>query len=103
VVAGGRFSTPQINIAMTDSTIGVNELGDVIVNKTFFPNPVHGNAQLTVTTKERLKNPALQIFDLQSRLVQDAGIEMNFTDNKIEFRINCANLARGSYYYMLSE
>jgi hypothetical protein len=103
VIAGGKFANPATNIAITSTTIGVNELSNIVVEKNFFPNPVHGSANLVVTTSERLKNPGLQVFDLQSRLIDNLKVDQTLNNNSIEFKIDCSDLARGNYYYLLTE
>jgi trimeric autotransporter adhesin len=102
VVAGGRFNTPGNNAAITNVGIGIDELSDLVSEKSFYPNPVTSVAHLTVSTKENLKNPSLQILDNQGRLAE---AETKFTSNgnSLEFEINCELLAPGVYFYRLKE
>ena len=101
VIAGGKFSSPATNIAITSTTIDVNELNSLVIEKNFFPNPVVGKAHLIVSTKERLINPELKIYDLQSRIIQILSTEINISNNEIEYIVDCANLPTGNYYYVL--
>ena len=101
VIAGGKFSSPGANIVITSTTIDVNEMSDLVLEKNFFPNPVNGKAQLIVTTKEKLKNPQLEIYDLQSRLISNLSLDKKINNKTIEFNIDCANLPAGNYSYKL--
>jgi len=103
VIAGGKFSSPATNVAITSTTIDVNELADLVVNKNFYPNPVNGKAHLVINTKEKLKNPGIKIYGIQSQLLTDLSIEKTVNNNEIGFIIDCANLPTGNYFYMVTE
>lgn len=103
VYAGGKFTTPNPvtnNISITSMTIDVNELNNVVVDKQFFPNPAHGKATLTLNTESPLKNPVLQIYDAQSKLVQ-SGLTAASENNKHTFDIDLSQSPAGNYYYVI--
>jgi trimeric autotransporter adhesin len=102
VIAGGKFTAPGANIAITSTTIGVNELESMVSEKSFFPNPVHQSATLRVTTVLPLKNPSVQILDSRSRIVSTNGDAM-LNNNTVEFYFDRRDLAPGVYYYILSD
>ena len=103
VIAGGKFTSPANNIAITSTTVSVDEINNIIIEKCFFPNPAVGKAMLRITTTEKIKNPELKIFDLQSRLIKNIPVGKNINLNKIEFVIDCNFLQSGNYYYMIKD
>ncbi len=103
VIAGGKFSSPATNVAITSTTIDVNELSDLVINKSFYPNPVVDKAYISISTKERLKNPQIKIFGIQSQLITDLTIERTINNNEINFTVDCSTLPSGNYFYMVTE
>jgi hypothetical protein len=102
VVAGGKFATPATNIAITSTTIGIDEVNKVVDSK-FFPNPVRETATLIVTTSEKLNNAEIKVYDLQSRLIENIPSEKQSNGKTVEFSIDCTGLSRGVYYYQIIE
>jgi hypothetical protein len=103
VIAGGQFSSPASNIAITSTTINIDELSGLIVNKSFYPNPVSNKAYLNIRTKEHLKNPELKFYDMQSQLLRELNIDRRLNNKEVEFTIDCAELAPGNYFYTVSD
>lgn len=106
IVVGGRFSTAGTlaanNIAISSTTIDINELEDAVVSKEFFPNPMVSAAVARFTTKEYLKNASLLIIDQQGRTVREIPSDRMGNDLSIEFPIDRNGLSAGVYYYFLT-
>ena len=102
VIVGGKFTNFN-HIAITSTTIGVEEISSIVSGYNFYPNPVSTKANLTVQTTENLKNPELKIFDLQSRIIDNLNIDGITNGNEINFSIDCSSLPKGTYYYLLTE
>jgi hypothetical protein len=104
VIAGGQFTTPTTvtnNISITSTTINVDEVADIVVNKNFYPNPVHEHATLTLNTSEPVKNPDLKVYDVQSKLVQSSA-NYNSHNNDLIIEIDLTKVPAGHYYYVLT-
>ncbi len=106
VVAGGKFATPTSpvtnNISITSTTIDVNELSNLVVDQTLYPNPAHGKTTLTINTVSPFNKPELKIFDVQSKLIQTE-IQSVVENNRITYNIDLATVPAGHYYYVLLE
>lgn len=102
VIVGGKFTNLN-HIAITSTTIGIEEISSIVSDYNFYPNPVSSNANLSVQTTENLKKPELKIFDLQSRMIENININASTNGNEINFSFDCSNLPKGTYYYMLTE
>ncbi len=102
VIVGGKFTSPASNIAITSTTIDVNELSNFEITKNFFPNPTTGKAHLSIFSIERLINPILKVYDLQSKQIKNLLTEININNNDIEFIFDCTNFPAGNYYYILN-
>ena len=88
---------------MTSTTVDVNELSEVILEKSFYPNPVASKALLKLTSRERMINPQLQVLDIMSKKIFSLNIEKDLSSNSIEFNFDCSKLPDGIYYYMVSD
>ncbi len=102
VIAGGKFTSPAINIGITSSSVEINELNNFVINKYFYPNPAIEKAHLLIITNSLLKNPKLNIYDNQSKQIQNLSIKIMQKNNEIEFTFDCTNLPAGNYYYHLN-
>jgi hypothetical protein len=105
VVAGGMFSTPTTpvtyNVAITNSTIDVNELSEMVVNKNFYPNPAHNRSTLTLNTTGSLKDPVLKVYDVQSKLVKTSATYTS-RNNELTVEVDLSEVPVGNYYYVVS-
>ncbi len=104
VIVGGEFtqngSSPMSRVAISDTTIDVQEISSLVVTKCFYPNPVTTNAVLKVTTNEIVNHPSLFIYDSQFRLINSPS-QLNQNGKEIEFRIFFNSLASGQYFYSI--
>ena len=106
LIVGGKFTQSTIplnHIAITNVTIDIDELSNIVVTKNFFPNPVISLAHLTLTTNIKLLKPELKIYDVQSRLVSTISNKEESHGNEINFTFDCTSYPKGNYYYILSE
>ena len=102
-VIGGTFSSPATNVAITSVSISVEELNDLIIEKSFFPNPAHERATLTVSTKQNFLKPDIKLFDLQSRSIGNVPTTIENKNNSFEITLDLHSLAPGNYYYTVTE
>jgi hypothetical protein len=99
IYAGGQFSSHN-NVSFAATTIGIDDVNNLISQKSIFPNPVYNYASVKITSTTSLKNPELKVFDLQSKLMK-IDITTKQNNNNLEFTLNCNGLASGNYYYIL--
>jgi hypothetical protein len=103
VISGGKFSTPGINAVITDMTIGIDDINQNLVSSSLFPNPMTDRASVRIETKERLKNPTIEIYDLQSRIVTGINSSSVLESNKAEFILERSGLSNGTYFYIVRD
>lgn len=102
VIVGGDFTangaTNMNRVAISANTIDVMEVAPVVISKNFYPNPARNFSNLSVETKEPLKNPVLLIADSRYRIVE-VPVNIIQNGNHTEFRISVSSLASGQYFY----
>jgi hypothetical protein len=79
------------------------EINSLVTDKRVYPNPVHDQAKVNITTVKRLQNPAIKVYDLQSRLIEVSTAITKQNQTELDFTIDCSNLPAGNYYYILLE
>jgi hypothetical protein len=102
VIAGGKFSNFN-HVAITATTIGIDEISDDVVEHNFYPNPVKEKAHLFVKTSGKFVHPELKILDLQARIIPAGLSAASSNPDEIDYSIDCSQLARGTYYYLLTD
>lgn len=102
-IVGGKFTAPGSNVAITDVTIGIDDVNDNIISSEFFPNPMTDRASIQLETKTPLSDPVLEIYDLQSRLVNGINSSAIIEGNKTQFIIDRSGLTSGTYFYMVKD
>lgn len=105
IIAGGSFTTAGgtsvSNIAKSSATIDVAEINDLVTAASVYPNPVREQATLRFTTTQPVRNPGLQIIDMQGRLVREALPSGGGNPLELVFEISREGLASGTYFFSL--
>lgn len=102
-IAGGKFTTPGNNIAITDLTIGIDDVNENIISSSFFPNPMTDKASLVLEFKTPIADPVIEIYDLQSKLVSGINATMISEGTTTQFFIDRSGIAAGTYFYMVKD
>ena len=100
VLAGGNFTTWN-NAAITSTTIGVDEITNVVSDLKFYPNPVQSSATLDISFNEFVGSTSISFYDMQSRLIT-LPVETQNDGTHSRFSIDCSTLPEGNYFYMVS-
>lgn len=103
VIAGGKFTTPGMNAVITDQTIGFDDVNENLVSKNLYPNPMTDRAVLKIETKDVMNDPMIEIYDVQSRLINNVNASMVLQGNNAEFTIERSSLTGGTYFYVVRD
>jgi hypothetical protein len=105
--AGGLFTkasgSSANNVAKTaGTTIGIEELDNLIAEQVLYPNPVIEQATLHFSSKEYLRNASLTILDTQGKVISTLPSTNTTGSLTLDFEINRQGFPTGIYYYFLS-
>lgn len=103
LIAGGKFTSPANRVGITSTTVGIDDINENVISSTLFPNPLTDRSVLRIETKNHLKNPTIEIYDLQSRLVNGIKSEMTNSNNLVEFILEKNGLSKGTYFYVVRD
>ena len=100
LVAGGNWLANGMNISITSTTIGIDEISNYIESSTFFPNPMSSQATFSVKLKKHFNSSSFMIYNNQGQLVAEKFID-NISTNDLLFNIDRDNLKSGIYHFQL--
>lgn len=103
VIAGGKFTAPGVNAVITDATISIDDINENVISSSVYPNPVTDRSVISIETKTRLKNPTIEIYDIQSKIVNGVNPTMIQENNKVEFILERNGLSNGTYFYIVRD
>ena len=101
IYLGGNFTNTGENVIRSSTTIGVDEIDNIIESSSFFPNPLSTTATLNVKLKKHADSAKVSIIDAQGKIVQEKMIS-DLSNNEINFTIDRNDLSAGIYYYQLT-
>lgn len=100
LVAGGNWLANGMNISITSTTIGIDEISNYIESSTFFPNPMSSQATFNVKLKKHFNSSSFMIYNNQGQLVAEKFTD-NISTNELVFNVDRDNLKSGIYHFQL--
>lgn len=100
LIAGGNWLANGMNISISSTTIGIDEISNYIESSTFFPNPMSNQATFNVTLKKHFNSSSFMIYNNQGQLVAEKFTD-NIGTNNLLFNIDRDNLKSGIYHFQL--